>query len=372
MKHVKLVATSVIACAAIMAVPGGALAAKHGPQAHATGKAGTANIVRVSGTLVNPTAGAPALTITTKSGTGVTVQLSNATVYVVNGTKSTTAPAFTNGEVVHVVAVKQSDGSLVARTVAVGTAPKANLVRITGTLSNPTAGATSLTITPKSGATVTVQLDSKTVYIVNGQKAQAAPAFTNGEAVRVVAVKAANGTLTARTVAVGTAPRANVVRVAGTLSNPTAGATSLTVTTKTGNVTVQLNSKTVYVVNGQKSAAAPAFTNGEAVRIAATKAADGTLTARVVEVGTAAGKGTHANLVRISGTISNPTAGATSLTITPKSGTAVTVQLTSSTIYLAGHTRSAVAPAFSNGQPVRVIAQKQADGSLVALIVATK
>ena len=51
MKHVKLVATSVIACAAIMAVPGGALAAKHGPQAHATGKAGTANIVRVSGTL---------------------------------------------------------------------------------------------------------------------------------------------------------------------------------------------------------------------------------------------------------------------------------------------------------------------------------
>ena len=243
----------------------------------------------------------------------------------------------------------------------------ANGVRIHGVVKS--LAGSSLTITLKNGTTATVTLNGSTVYYVNGAKAAARPTFTTNERVHVLAQKQSDGSYVALAVAVGHGAKhaRNGGLVAGTVKSFAAG--SLTILRKDGStVTVTLNGQTKYVVNGAVAAAPPAFSNGEAVRVRVQKQADGSLVALAVATGTFT-KPVHTG-ARIGGTVSGSTA--TSLTVTLKNGSSVTVTLNGNTKYIVNGAQNASPPAFSKGQQVRVLAQKQSDGSYLALVVSVR
>lgn len=273
MNRFKTISLTVLASGALLAaVPAGSYAAKgphksvHANHAHKTSR------VRVHGKIA--TVGAGSLVVTVKGGTTVTLDFTAATMFRYNGQPVATAPTFTIGEIVNAIGRTNTDGSVTVKRLGV-----INRLGIAGTVAQ--VGSGTLTITSKSGASMTVSLTNKTRYLVNGAVSAAAPTFTVGEAVRVLAMKNADGSLTARVIAVGKNP--NLVRVVGTISGTGAG--TLTVTTKKmGAITVTLTATTRYIVNRTRNAAAPTFTTGERVRIGGLKNADGTVTARVVDV----------------------------------------------------------------------------------------
>lgn len=78
--------------------------------------------LRYTGTVASSSASA--LTLTTSNGS-VTVQLTSATRYQVNGATSSTAPAFNTGQQVRVSAAQYTDGSLVAQLVTIPSAATA-------------------------------------------------------------------------------------------------------------------------------------------------------------------------------------------------------------------------------------------------------
>jgi frataxin-like iron-binding protein CyaY len=244
-----------------------------------------------------------------------------------------------------------------------GTTPAAhaknpNRVVISGTLAS--SGNGTLTITTKTGA-VTVQVNATTRYVVNGQKAAAAPTFTANEKIRVIALKQADGSLVASVVATGTAARQER-GVAGTVASSTD--TTLTITPKTGApVTVTLTANTRYVVNGQKAAARPTFTQGERVRVLVQKTASGALEARTVAVGAISRQ------IRIGGTVTGFSGD--KLTVTTRAGKTFTVQLTAQTRYVVDGKKATAAPTFALNSSVFVLARKDASGNYVAVAVST-
>ncbi len=270
MNRFKTTSLTLLAAGALLAaLPAGSYAAKGTHKgAHAT----KAPRVRVHGKIA--TVGTESLGVTVKGGTTVTVDFTSSTRFRYNGQPASTAPAFSAGEILSAVGRTNADGSVAAKRLGV-----INRLGIAGKVAQ--VGTGTLTITSKSGASVTVSLTSKTRYLVNGALSATAPTFTTGEKIRVLALKNADGSLTARGIAVGKNP--NLVRVTGKIS--AIGTGTLTVTTrKSGTVTVTLTAKTKYIVNRTRNAAAPAFTAGERVRIAGLKSSDGTVTARVVDV----------------------------------------------------------------------------------------
>jgi len=273
----KLAGLTLVASGALLASSPAAIHAAGG-KASGTGGA-RAGLATVRGTVASFTA--TSVTVAPKSGADVVVDFTATTKFRVNGAPSTSAPTFTAGEPVGAAGTKNADGSITAKLVVAGTNPnKANRVRVAGTVSASASG--SLTITPKTGSAVTVTLDAKTRYIVNGVASSTAPTFTNGEKVLVGAIKNSDGSLTARVVATGVR-NPNAVRLIGTIS--AVGSSSLTLTGKNGqSATVALTSSTKYRVNGQVSSTAPTFTVGEKAVVAATKNSDGSLTARGVAV----------------------------------------------------------------------------------------
>lgn len=260
MNRFKTLSLTLLASGALLAaLPAGSYAAK-------------APRVRVHGKIA--TVGTGSLTLTVKGGTTVTVDFTSATKFRYNGQPVSAAPTFTAGEIVNAMGRTNADGSVTAKRLGV-----VDRLGIAGKIA--AVGTGTLTITTKSGASVTVSLDAKTRYRVNGSVSASAPAFSVGEQVRVLALKNADGSLTARGIAVGKNP--NLVRLAGTISGTGTG--TLTVSTKKGGtVTVTLTAKTRYVVNRTRSAAAPTFTTGERVRVGGLKNTHGTVTARVIAV----------------------------------------------------------------------------------------
>jgi preprotein translocase subunit YajC len=266
----KTLSLTLLASGALLAaLPAGTYAAK-GVKSGA--HAAKASVTRIHGKVA--TVGTNTFTVTGKGGTTVTVTFTGSTKFRYNGQVVSAAPTIVAGEGVIVAGTRNPDGSINARRIGV-----INRTGLAGTISG--IGTNTLTITTKSGASVTVSVTSRTHFIVNGQRSATAPAFTIGEAARVAALKNADGSLTAAVVAVGKNP--NLVTFAGTIAR--VGAGTLTIITRSGlTATVTLTSATRYVVNKARSAAPPAFTQGERVRVGAIKNGDGTLTARVVAV----------------------------------------------------------------------------------------
>lgn len=239
-------------------------------------------------------------------------------------------------------------------------AAKNQLVHLKGTISD--FNAISLTIKTRGGDVKAVRLTEQTKYFVDGQPVSQRPDFHQGERVRVAAHQEQDGSLTALTVAVGGKSKNGVVRIAGRISDFTAS--SLTIKTNDGDVrAVQLTGDTKYYVNGKPVSNKPDFEKGERVAVVAHVETDGSLTARRVNIGPSKSNGT----VHIAGTILDSNAG--SITIKTKGGDVKAASLTEDTKYYVNGKPVAQRPEMEHGQPVRVTAYQEADGSLTALTV---
>ena len=156
-------------------------------------------VVRVGGTVAGSTA--TSLTITRKNGKAFTAQLDAKTRFVVDGKRVTTAPTFTNGAAVFVIAQRQAQGIFVARVVATGKlAARVGLVIAHGTA---TLSGSTLTVTTKAGKQVAFQVTAQTRIAVNRQIATALPALTAADHVVVLGHKV-NGQLIALRIAITT------------------------------------------------------------------------------------------------------------------------------------------------------------------------
>lgn len=209
--------------------------------------------------------------------------------------------------------------------------------------------ATSLTINTEKGDRV-VHLTSATVVRVDGHPASVS-AIAVGDKVEAHTQIESDGTNTALVIEVESHP---ATELEGTVHSITA--TTLTVTTSTGDVAVTLTADTRFFVNG-KTATASDIHPGDHVEVEAQEQTDKTLNALVVKV--------EQDTVHLRGVISK--ASASSITVTTSSGDVV-VALTSSTlIRMDGKVVSA--SMLVVGARVEIEAVRTADGSLAAVTI---
>jgi hypothetical protein len=211
------------------------------------------------------------------------------------------------------------------------------------------ASANSLTVRTSSGDR-DVKLTSNTAVRVDGQPSSIS-AIAAGDKVEVHAQKEADGTSTALTIEIESHP---LTEVEGTVKS--VSATSLTVTTSTGDVVIALTSATRFFANGETATAAGVHI-GDRVEVEVREQTDKTLTALVVKV--------QNESVHVRGTIT--AVNATSITVHTASGD-VAVALTSSTlIRMQGKVTNA--SMLLVGSRVEVEAVHRADQSLAAVTI---
>jgi len=198
-----------------------------------------------------------------------------------------------------------------------------------------------------------VRLTSSTVVRIDGH-ASPISAIAVGDKVEVHAQKESDGTSTALTIEVESHPATEVEGIVKSVS-----ATSLTVTTATGDVVIALTSTTRYFMHGQSAIAADVHV-GDRVEVEAREQTDTSLAALVVKI--------QNESVHLRGTIA--AVSASSITVHTASGDVV-VALTSSTlIRMQGKVTNA--SMLLVGSHVEVEAVHQADQSLAAVTITTE
>lgn len=162
-----------------------------------------------------------------------------------------------------------------------------------GQVSNLSASGFTLTRTPKkAGANATPKVVQVSLSSTTKEKARkgTAGALANGEYAFVVGAKSASGIAATRVLFSSTAFKAHRLlsrhAAAGTVNSAATTSTSISITTPKGKtLAFAITAQTKYRVNKHLTTTAPAFTNGEKVRVrysrdTTTKA----LTARVIVV----------------------------------------------------------------------------------------
>ena len=140
------------------------------------------------------------ITFADRAGDGVTTNFTQATKFYVDGKLVQNPPAFTKGEVVRVLAHRESDNSLNALTVSVGRAMPTNNERLKGSVLSSTG--TSVTFQDIGKDAVTVNLLPATKFYVAGKLSSTKPVFTSGERIQVLAHLEIDKSLNALVVAV--------------------------------------------------------------------------------------------------------------------------------------------------------------------------
>lgn len=195
-----------------------------------------------------------------------------------------------------------------------------------------------------------VRLTANTVVRVDGQ-ASSISAIAVGDKVEIHAQKEADGTTTAVAIEIESHPSTEVEGTAKSVS-----ATSVTVTTATGDVVIALTSATRFFANGQTATAADVHV-GDRMEVEVREQTDKTLAALVVKV--------ENESIHLRGTIS--AVSASSITVHTTTGDVV-VALTSSTlIRMQGKVSNA--SMLLVGSRVEVEAVHRADQSLAAVTI---
>lgn len=155
-------------------------------------------------------------------------------------------------------------------------------VQYKGTVSS--SSGSSLTLALTNGQSVTLQIGAATRFTINGQKSSSMASIPSGLKLTVQAQTLTDGTLRAKNVAGGTAPK--VTRVAGTVSS--VGTGSFVLQRANGQtVTVTTGTTTQYRVKGQPQTTALTLTPGQKVAVTGTRLGDGTVAAEIVNLQTA-------------------------------------------------------------------------------------
>jgi hypothetical protein len=142
-------------------------------------------ISRVAGTV--STSSAQSVTVAQPGGKSTEFLVNSVTRYFVNGAAAKTAPALTANEKIIVLGQEQTDGSFLARIVAVGAlqGKKQAAVRSAGTITAVAADNASFTLILKSGKTATVTVSAATKFRVKGLPVTAAPTLVANDQVVV-------------------------------------------------------------------------------------------------------------------------------------------------------------------------------------------
>jgi hypothetical protein len=160
-----------------------------------------------------------------------------------------------------------------------------------------TVGASSFTITTSTG-TVTVDVTGSTTYFDRGVTSPSLANVTVGESVAVFGTET-SGTVAATSVAIGNPGGFGGHGGPGAKGEPaavgkvaTVGASSFTITTSTGTVTVDVTGSTTYFDRGVTSPSLANVTVGESVAVFGTETS-GTVAATSVAIGNPGGFGGH-------------------------------------------------------------------------------
>ena len=213
------------------------------------------------------------------------------------------------------------------------------------------ASAQSLTIRSSNHVDRVVQLTTATQVRIGGQ-ASAVTAIHVGDQVEVHATSASDGSLTA--VSIQLEDDASE-EIRGVVKEVTAS--SLTVTTAKGDVTVALTADT-HVFADDAPALATAIQTGLHVEVEATRLADGTFAATLVKIESKAGE--------IEGVItaSSPT----SITVRKRDGSLVDIAIAPSTVVRLGG-KASTAAMLTIGSSVEVEALQNADKTFTAVTI---
>ncbi len=220
-------------------------------------------------------------TVKTPSNGNLTIAFTSSTHFKARSTAATTA-GYKAGDQIY--AVGRYINGFTASTVQYDVTPFAVPlpVQYKGTLSST--NGSSLTIAVKSGQSVTIPTGSTTRFTINGQKSTTMPSIPSGLTLTVQAQTLTDGTLRAKNVVGGTAPKQ--ARVSGTIAS--VGPGSFVLTRNNGQtVTVTTGTTTQFRVKGQTQATAPTLASGQKVAVTGTRLADGTVAATIVNLQTA-------------------------------------------------------------------------------------
>lgn len=259
----------------------------------------------VEGTVTST--GSASLTIQPPRGGAVTLSTGASTRVVLNGRVSTLASVAAGDTVVAVYAAK----TLVAAVIR-AQSPRHSMATVEGQVTAVTAS--TLTITPRHGAAVTLKVGATTQVFLDGALAKLAAIETGDQALSLYDAT----TLVAALVQAESAGGERAV-VEGQVT--AVGASALTITPQQGAaVTLTVGASTPVYVDG-----APATLSAVAVGDTARAIYDSaTLAATIVEA-----EAPHTQLAAVAGEVT--AAGTGSLTITPQRGAAVTLEVTAAT-----------------------------------------
>jgi hypothetical protein len=235
---------------------------------------------------------------------------------------------------------RQADGSYKVTAITV------ILPKVAGLVSD--VASSSLTITTRDGAKVTVKLTSATTYRLGKKKADKSVVVDGMQAV-ATGTKAADGTLTATSIVVSPST------ATGTVSEVTSA--GMTLTARDGTKTTGKVTSAPTYRNGRHQAHRPAIKSGMQAAASGTRAADGTLTATSITV----------QASRVTGTVS-ATSGST-ITLAAMDGTKVTVKVTSSTTYRVAGVKDATLADVKVDMVIVAVGLRNADGSFSATTV---
>ena len=216
------------------------------------------------------------LTIDTGDGKTVDVTITSSTVFR-SDDKIASVSDLKVGDAVEIVAKKNADGSLEALFVEINDENDDQLLEIQGKIG--AVDASSITVTTRSGD-ATAKIDSSTVVKIDGKSATVAD-LKVGMLVEVKAQKQVDNTLLAKTINAEGVDLGQIVEIKGSIS--AVDATSIKVTTASGDVTAAIDSSTI-VLNGDGKASVSDLKTGMRVEVGAVRRADTTLLAKVIRI----------------------------------------------------------------------------------------
>jgi hypothetical protein len=267
-------------------------------------------------------------TVTTRSGSTLTVDVATTTTYVERGVSSPSLSNVTVGELVAVFG-STSGTTVSASEVSISAPNHGNVGRpvLAGTVETaPISNA--FTVKSRNGTTTTVEVSSATTYVERGVSAPSLSNVTVGELVAVFGTISST-TVSATEVAIAQ-PRASIgsFATAGTVeSAPVSNA--FTVTTWSGStMTVEVSSATTYVERG---VSAPSLSNVTVGELVAVFGSTSGTTVNATEVAIAQPRASIVNFAT-AGTVESAPSN-NSFTVKTWTGTVMTVDTTSATTY---------------------------------------
>jgi hypothetical protein len=309
--------------------------------------------VEVHGTI--SAVGTDSITVHPKSGADVTVGV-NSTTVIRQGSHPLTLADLKVGDAVEVEAQQATGGALTAIRIQIET-EDVRYVEVHGTITAVTGSV--VTVQTAGGTSVDVTISSTTIIRLHDGHGSVSD-LTVGAAVEIEAKRNADNSLTALFIEVlgtsgggdghGSAPVAAFRGTVGTVS-----ASSFTLTTPTGSVTLNTDTSTMVRKNGHAATVAD-LASGQHVSVVALVNPDHSYLAKLVLI---EDQPTTTPLVELEGTIKS--VGTTSLVVTAHSGD-VTVTVDSSTA-ITNNGHSAHLSDLTAGERVEVRAQTQPDAS---------